>query len=86
MKGNNTPALLAVLELVVGYCGFLGVGWIVAGRIGFGVLLLLAYSTFLALGAFLISLSLGCLAFIVVPLHIVIPIISTIKVYEFANQ
>jgi hypothetical protein len=78
-------SIVTVVELVAGYCGFLGLGWILAGKILRGVVLLLGFSTLLAVGAVLSFLSLGCLAFIFVPLYVVAPIISAIKVYEFQS-
>lgn len=82
MNQNHTPVFLVLLELIGGYCGFLGLGWIVAGEISKGLLILISYAALLALGAALTFFSFGCLGFFFVPLYIAAPIVSTVKLYE----
>ena len=83
---NNKPAIAAVLELGGGYFGLMGLGWLYAGDILRGLLLLIGYPLFLAVAGFLIAISFGCLVFIFAPLYLAIPIVSAVKVYEFAND
>ena len=85
MNNTYTPAFLALLELGGGYFGLLGLGWILGGDILRGLLLLLGFSAFVAVGGVLTFFSFGCLAAIFVPLYIALPIISAIKVNEFAQ-
>ncbi len=82
---RNDSGFLVLLELIGGYFGLLGLGWILAGDIFKGLMILIAYSTFLAVGVLLSVASVGCLAAIFGPLHIVIPIISAIKLNEYVK-
>ena len=83
---NNKPAIAALLELGGGYFGLMGLGWLYAGDILWGLLLLISYPLFLVVSGFLIALTFGCLVFIFAPLYLAIPIVSAVKVYEFAND
>ena len=83
MKNDHMPILLALFELVGGYFGLMGLGWILAGEIRRGLLLFVGYALLLGLGAILVFFSFGCLAAIFGPLHIIAPLISAIKVYEW---
>lgn len=82
MSQNYTPAFLILLDLIGGYCGFLGLGWIVAGEIERGLVILIGYAALLAVGAALTFFSFGCLGFFFAPLYIAAPIVSTVKLYE----
>jgi hypothetical protein len=64
----------------------MGLGWIYAGDVLRGLLLLVGYIVFLAVGVTLVALSFGCLVFIFAPLYLAAPLISAVKVYEFAND
>ncbi len=83
---TNKPIIAALIEIIGGYFGLLGLGWMYGGDFFRGILLLVGYWIFLALVAALISFSLGCLGFIFAPIYIAVPIISGIKVYQFAND
>lgn len=43
MQSSRDPNVAMVLEVVGGFFGFLGIGWIYAGRPAFGVALLIGY-------------------------------------------
>lgn len=43
MNGDRDPSVAMVLEVAGGFFGFLGIGWIYAGRPGLGVTLLIGY-------------------------------------------
>jgi hypothetical protein len=83
---NNKPLIAALLELGAGYFGLMGLGWIFAGDILRGILFLIGYMVFLAVGGALVVFSGGCLALIFAPLYVAIPIVSAVKVYEFASE
>lgn len=83
---KNKPVIAALLELGGGYFGLLGLGWIYAGDILRGILFLIGYIMFLSLGAAIIVFTFGCLVFIFAPLYLAIPLVSAVKVYEFAND
>ena len=82
MNQSYTPTFLILLELIGGYCGFLGLGWIVAGDVSKGLMILIGYAAFLAVGAALTFFSFGCLGFFFAPLYIAAPIVSAVKLYE----
>ena len=82
MNQSYTPTFLILLELIGGYCGFLGLGWIVAGDVSKGLMILIGYAALLAVGAALTFFSFGCLGFFFAPLYIAAPIVSAVKLYE----
>jgi TM2 domain-containing membrane protein YozV len=43
VTGNRDPNVALALELAGGFFGFLGIGWIYAGRPGLGIALLIGY-------------------------------------------
>ncbi len=87
MRRNNNRAIVsAVIELVGAYFGLAGLGWMVGGDILRGILILVGYWVFLAVGGFLVAITFGLLALIFVPLYIVLPIISAFQVYQFVNN
>ncbi|MDM8527290.1 hypothetical protein QUF58_03670 [Anaerolineales bacterium HSG24] len=81
-SSDKTAAYSAIFEIIGGYCGMLGLGWIYAGDLWFGLLLLVVYALAIGTGIFLIKLSLGCLAPCLIPLALAAPIISAIMVHR----
>ena len=43
MKQEREPFVALLLEIVGGFFGFLGIGWIYAGRLKMGIVLLIGY-------------------------------------------
>jgi hypothetical protein len=74
-----------IIELIGGYLGLLGLGWVYAGDVLRGILILAGYFILLTFGGFLVTITFGLLGLIFVPLYIGIPLISAFKVYQFAN-
>lgn len=86
MKHNSPiPTIAVIAELIGGYFLFLGIGWLIAGDILMGILLLVGYWIFAAIVGFIVTLSLGCLWPVAFGLYIAIPIISAVRVYRFAT-
>jgi hypothetical protein len=83
---NNKATIAAILELVGGYFGFLGLGWMFGGDLLRGILILFGYMIALGVGSFLVWITFGLLGLILVPLYIIVPIISAFKVYQFVNS
>jgi len=83
---NNKATIAAILELVGGYFGLLGLGWMFGGDLLKGILILFGYMILLSIGGFLVWITLGLLGLIFVPLYIIVPIISAFKVYQFVNS
>ena len=85
-RSNNKAIIAVILELVGGYLGLLGLGWIFGGDVLRGILILLGYAILLGVGGFLVAITFGILGLIFVPLYIIVPVISAFKVYEFVNS
>ena len=83
---NNKATIAVILELVGGYFGLLGLGWMFGGDLLKGILILFGYMILLSIGGFLVWITLGLLGLIFVPLYIIVPIISAFKVYQFVNS
>jgi hypothetical protein len=83
---NNKKIIAVALELIGGYLGLLGLGWIYAGDVLRGILVLVGYLILLSIAGTLTALTLGLLGLIFVPIYIAVPIISAIKVYQFASD
>lgn len=83
---NNKATIAAILELVGGYLGLLGLGWIFGGDLLRGILILFGYMIVLGIGSFLVWVTFGLLGIILVPLYFVVPLISAFKVYQFVNS
>ena len=82
----SKPVIAVIIELVGGYLGFLGLGWIYAGDVIRGILILVGYIIFLSIAGFLTFFSFGILGLIFGPLYIIGPVISAILVYQFAKD
>ncbi len=83
---NNKAITAIIIELIGGYFGLLGLGWIYGGDFMRGILLLIGYFILLAVGGFLTAFTFGLLGLIFVPLYIAAPIISAIKLYQFVGE
>ena len=83
---NSKPIIAALLEVGGGYFGVMGLGWLYAGEILWGLFLLISYPLFLVVSGLLIALSLGCLVCIFAPLYVAIPLVSAVRVYQSAND
>ena len=83
---NNKATIAAILELVGGYFGLLGLGWMFGGDLLRGIFILFGYMILLGIGGFLVWITFGLLGLIFVPLYIIVPLISAFKVYQFVNS
>ena len=81
---NSTGTIAAVLEIVFGLFGMLGIGWIYAGNYLAGIGALIGMWLFTGFEFLIGSITLGFSACLTVPLHIVIIVISGIKAREYA--
>lgn len=83
---NNKATIAAIIELIGGYFGLLGFGWMYGGDLLRGILILFGYMILLGVGGFLVGITFGLLGLIFVPLYIIVPIISAFKVHQFVNS
>ncbi len=79
--GFKDPGTGLLLEMIPGFFGFMGVGYLWAGEVGLGLAIMVGYWLFWGAFAVLAVLTLGlllCLLPIVIPLYIAAPIVSGI--------
>lgn len=69
------PSTAMILELLLGFFGFLGIGHLYAGRTTTGIVLLLGWWAFLFVEAILMVIVVG---FCLLPLNLIVPIASGI--------
>lgn len=77
VEGAASTALW--LEVIFGLFSLLGVGHVYSGRIAIGLVLLFGWWAYMALAAFVSTMTLGVGACICAPLYIAVPIISGIQ-------
>jgi len=83
-EGAATTALW--LEIIFGLFFLLGVGHVYTGRIGLGIILMIGWWLFMALGGFISSITLGIAACLFVPLYFAVPIISGIQARTYMQK
>jgi hypothetical protein len=82
----SKPTLTALIELIGGYFGLLGLGWMVAGDVLRGLLILVGYWLVLSIAGFLTMVTFGLAGFVLAPLYLIAPIISAFMAYQFARD
>ena len=78
--------IAAILEIVFGFFGLLGIGHVYTGRLLLGVVLMVAWWIYISLAAFISSLTLGIAACVFIPLGIAVPIISGIQARSYIRR
>ena len=76
--GLKDPSTGLLLELIPGFFGFIGIGWLWAGEVGLGVGLLLGYWAVWATAMVLTVLSFGVLGLCLIPMLIVLYFVAPI--------
>ena len=82
----SKPVITVIIELIGGYFGLLGLGWVFAGDVLRGIIILVGYAIFLSIAGFMTFFSFGILGLIFGPIYVVAPIVSAILVYQFAKD
>ena len=83
-EGAATTALW--LEIIFGLFSLLGIGHVYTGRIGLGIILMIGWWLFIALGVFISMVTLGIAACLFVPLYFAVPIISGIQARTYIQK
>lgn len=86
MMTKKTPAIAATFELIGGFFGVLGVGWIYAGDTARGIVCLMCYMVFWSVAVLAAQFSGGCLLPCVLPMIIGLPTVSSILVYRWVDE
>jgi len=81
VEGAATTA--AILEVVLGLFGLLGVGHLYANRILLGVVLMVGWWLFIAFEVIVDSITFGIAACLLTPLHVIFPVLSGINVRTY---
>lgn len=84
-EGQKRARQAAVAELL-GWFGFLGVGWLLAHRTGVGIALLIGWWVVMAAMAVLTLFTVGISLCIWGPLHITVPIVSALLLYNTSRK
>ena len=83
---NTTETMAMVIELLFGFFGWFGVGWLFLGNIPVAVGLMLGFWLLLAVEIFLVTITAGCLACLVIPLDMALLIYSAVEARAYANR
>ena len=84
---RKDPFVALALEIIGGFFGFPGIGWIYAGQVGRGLLFMVGYWIFdWALGVTLVILTLGLWCFVWPAQHLIIGAVSGFLVYRWLKR
>lgn len=84
---QRDPVIALLLELLAGMFGFLGIGWIYAGQVKKGLLLLIGYFAFAWLISFvMIVATLGLWLIVLASQNLIFAAISAYFVYRRLEQ
>jgi TM2 domain-containing membrane protein YozV len=87
MTHGRDPFIALILEVVGGFFGFLGLGWIYAGRPAMGIALLIGYWLLdWAVGVTLSIVTLGVWCFVWPAQNLVLSAISGYLVYRWLEE
>ncbi len=78
--------MAALLEVLFGLFGFLGVGWIYAGHVGRGFLTMVGFWLFLILFIVLGTVTLGLVLCLFIPLYLTSIAFSAMGVHRYVEQ
>jgi len=83
MATQKDPGIAALLEVVPGLFGFLGIGHIYNGNLGKGIIFLIGYWIFLIIELILMFVIIG---FLLIPINLVIILLSAYLAYQDAKK
>jgi len=83
---NTTETMAMVIELLFGFFGWFGVGWLFVGNVPMAVGLMLGFWVLLAIETFLVTITAGCLTCLVIPLDIALLIYSAVEARSYAKR
>lgn len=94
-EGSNNPGgkqsdsadiIAMVLEAVFGLFGILGLGWLYAGNIPVAIAVFIGFLIIAVIEIFIVSITLGLAACIIIPFNLVIAIISGLKARDYVRN
>jgi hypothetical protein len=85
-QSDSTDTITLILEIVFGFFGILGTGWLYAGNVAVGIAALIGYLILIAVETVGAVLTCGAAACLVIPLNIAIVVISGIKARDYVRN
>ena len=86
VNGDSTDTIAMIIEGIFGIFGFLGVGWMYAGSIGRGLLMMVGMWVFIAIESVVGTLTGGLAMCLFAPVHLIILVFSAIKVRNHVRE
>lgn len=83
---NSAETMTMLIELLFGFFGWWGVGWLFAGNIPVAIGIMIGFWLLLAVETVLVTATAGCLICFIAPLDIVLLIYSGIKARDYARR
>jgi hypothetical protein len=80
---DSTYIIAAVVEFLFAWFGLLGVGWMYAGRMGFGMLLAVGYWGLLLIETIVATATMGLALCLFVPLNFALIFISALRARDY---
>lgn len=85
-QSDSSDSIALILEIVFGFFGILGTGWLYAGNITIGLAALIGYLVLIGIETAGIFVTFGLAGCIVVPLNIAIVVVSGIKARDYVRN
>ena len=83
---DSTDVIALVIEIIFGFFGLLGMGWLYAGNFVNAILIFVGYWILVGGEVFLTTITGGICGCLVIPLNIVLVIVSGIKVRDYVRR
>lgn len=83
---DSTDMIALVIEIIFGFFGLLGMGWLYAGNFVNAIVIFIGYWILVGIEVFVTTLTAGICGCLVIPLNLVLIIVSGIKVRDYVRQ
>ena len=85
-QSNSADIIAMVLEVIFGFFGNLGLGWLYAGNIPVAILAFIGFIIIAIVELFILSATLGIAACLIIPFNLVVAIISGLKARDYVRN
>ena len=85
-ENENTAIIAMIIEIIFGFGGALGMGWLYVGNFGRAALIFTGYLVFCVIEAIIGVITIGMAAFCFAPLNILIIAFSSVKLRDRIRQ
>ncbi len=83
---DSTDVIALVIEIIFGFFGLLGMGWLYAGNFINAIVIFIGYWILIGIEVFLTTITAGICGCLVIPLDIVLVVVSGIKVRDYVRK